>query len=247
MPVNTITIENLTVHYNKFKVLQDISFEISKGDFLAVIGPNGSGKTTLIKTILGLHNATTGKILFDGEDNHSEAFKHSTGYLPQIIETIDPRFPATVKEIVASGIMSKKSFPKRLSNEDNKAIDKALELLQIDDIKNANIGKLSGGQQQRTLLARALASNPSVLILDEPTGALDPQSRDNFYNTLKKFNQEENVTVILVTHDSHSFGKYANKILYLDRKVIFFGDFDQFDNAPDEVKYFGNHQENCGC
>lgn len=245
--MNAIDVKNINVYYNNHQVLHDINFHVEKGDFIAIVGPNGSGKTTLIKTIMGLIKPASGTIEINGKPIDSNGYRKNIGYLPQIVERLDPRFPATVNEVVSSGIRSKKKFPGRLDQEDISSIKKSLELLKINDLCSHRIGELSGGQQQRVLLARALVDNSSMLILDEPTGALDPQTRDSFYDTLMHFNQHHNVTVLLVTHDSHSFGKFANKILYIDRKIKFFGDFNEFDNTPDMVKYFGHDEHCCGC
>jgi zinc transport system ATP-binding protein len=241
-----LTVNNLTVRYQNVEALRDVSFHVDTGDFLAIVGPNGSGKTTLVKTILGLLDHDSGTISIHGNSGR-KTLSESTGYLPQKMDNVDPRFPATVYEVVATGILSRKRVPRRLSHKDQQEIDRVLALLQIDDLKRKTIGRLSGGQQQRTLLARALVSDPSILVLDEPTGALDPKSRDHFYEILKKYNNDYKKTILLVTHDSHSFGKYADRILYLDRRVIFFGSFSEFEAALPEVRYFGNSDGCCGC
>ena len=230
--MSLITVKNLSVNYGDFRALHDISFSIEKNDFLAVVGPNGSGKTTLIKTLTTLHKPAEGTIEYENE-------KVTIGYLPQKSTYADPRFPATVEEIVASGLMGAKRFPRFLSDEDKKAIDESLGLLDIDNLRKRQIGQMSGGQQQRALLARALVSDPSILILDEPTGALDPTSRDCFYTTLKKMNKEHGVTVIIVSHDTHAISDFANKLLFLDRTVLYFGGFKQF--SEESMSHYFNH------
>ncbi len=224
--------------------MYDINFEVIKGDFLAIVGPNGSGKTTLIKTLTGLIKPNSGYVHINGTSNQH---KSRLGYMPQRLDLFNPKFPATVKEIVTTGLTILKKFPKFITSEDKDRVHEVLHLLQIADIQNKMIGELSGGQQQRVHVARTLVSNPDVLILDEPAGALDPKFRDDFYATLKSFNKDQGITIIIVTHDSHSFGKYANKILYLDRKVKFFGSFEEFDKSDSLVKYFGSSHDCCGC
>lgn len=235
--MSLIAVENLAVNYGDFRALHDVSFSVDQGDFLAVVGPNGSGKSTLIKAMSGLLTPSEGFI--------KKADKlRQIGYLPQKSTYADPRFPATVREIVASGLLGNKKFPRFLKSEDHDAVDKALKLLKIVDLKNKRIGHLSGGQQQRALLARALVSNPSVLILDEPTGALDPTSRDCFYSTLQEMNQEHSVTIIIVSHDTHEIGNFAKRILFLDRQVLYFGDFDGFSESS--VAHYFNHSHDEG-
>ena len=122
-----------------------------------------------------------------------------------------------------------------------------LDALQIGALRGSLIGELSGGQQQRVLLARALVHRPRILILDEPTVALDPQSRENFYLTLQKLNKEEGITILFVTHDSGTIGKYAGKLLYLDKKVIFYGSFDRFCSSSAMTDYFGKSSQHVIC
>jgi zinc transport system ATP-binding protein len=197
------------------------------------VGPNGSGKTTLIKTLVGLVPAAAGKVIF--------APGVRLGYLPQKALYADPRFPATVREVVASGLIAR-PFPRRLTPHDREQVGDALSLLQIEDLADKRIGRLSGGQQQRVHLARAMVDNPSLLILDEPTGALDPHSRECFYSTLAHLHSHHGVTIIIVTHDSHSIGDYAASILFLDRKVLFYGPMKSFEADARQEHYFGMHQ-----
>ena len=120
-------------------------------------------------------------------------------------------------------------------------------MLDIHEIKDKRIGELSGGQQQRVLLARALIGEPEFLILDEPTTALDPETRDNFFSTLKELNQNQRVTIIIVTHDVADIGKYASKLLYLDKRIIFFGSFENFCSSADMANYFGEFAQHLIC
>jgi len=221
-----ITVENLTVNYGDYCALQDISFDVSRGDFLAVVGQNGSGKTTLIKTIAQLIKPQKGRVIFHNPDD-------IIGYLPQKTSTLDTRFPANVEEIVLSGLRCSKdkNTPKKLND--------ALDLLKISDIRKRKIGQLSGGQQQRAILARALISSPTILILDEPTGALDPSSRDCFYDTIKKMNEEFSTTVIMVSHDFHDIKDYAKTVMLVDRVLLSYEKSQDF-LSGDEKCYFNN-------
>jgi len=241
MSAEIIQIKNLSVKYGEIEALSDVSFDIMSGDYVGIVGPNGSGKSTLIKSILGLI-AFEGKIIFQGETLSDFILKNNIGYLPQKMSFIDQRFPATAMEIVVSGLYCRKKFPKRVTKNDYKKAGEIMETLGISGLADRSIGKLSGGQQQRILLARALIHSPKLLILDEPTVALDPQSRDTFTSIIKNLNTEHGVTILLVSHDSGSVGKYASKFLYLDRKVVFYGTFDNFCRSDEMTKYFGSDQ-----
>ncbi len=240
--MNVIEVNKLSVQYRGVEALSRISFDVEEGDYIGIVGPNGSGKTTLIKALLGLI-PYEGKILFQGKS--LEQFTHSKkhiGYLPQKMSFIDEMFPAKAIEIVASGVYCCKKFPKRLTGEDYKAALKAMDILGIKNLKDRPVGKLSGGQQQRVLLSRALIHQPDVLILDEPTVALDPQARDTFYATIEELNKENKTTILFVSHDIGSAGNFVSKLLYLDRKIVFFGTLDDFCKSPQMSDYFGHDQ-----
>ncbi|HNZ26496.1 MAG TPA: metal ABC transporter ATP-binding protein [Spirochaetota bacterium] len=232
-----IEVRNLSVKYQNAIILNNINFTVDKGDYIAVVGPNGSGKTTLIKTLLALIEKSEGKIEFSTK---------KIGYLQQKISIADSNFPSNVREIIRSGLLINKKS-KIYSSIDNEKVDSIIEKLGIEDIKYKLIGKLSGGQIQKALLARAIISDPDILILDEPTTALDPNSRDFFYNYIKELNEKENKTIILVSHDIGAVGKFAKKILYLDRVVIFYGTFSEFCHSSDMTKYFGNISQHFFC
>ena len=173
---NILTVDNLNFSYGKNQILKDISFEIEEGDYVGIVGPNGSGKTTLIKILVGLIDSNRGQVKF-----HDEAVKgNSIGYVPQSAIERDKLFPATVREIVATGLLSQKGGLKFYSREDYRKVDSIIRKLEIEDLKGRKIGNLSGGQIQRVLLARAMVSEPKILFLDEPTSALDPKIREDF-------------------------------------------------------------------
>lgn len=225
-------ISDLSVSYGKTEVLNDVSFNILEGDYVGIVGPNGAGKSTLIKALLNLLVPSSGKVVYNID-------KNQVGYLPQITEKNHKLFPASVFEVVSTGILLKKSFPKFLNKEDRKKVSDSLKLLNIEDLANKKIGDLSGGQQQRVLLARALVSDPKLLILDEPTSALDPKIRNEFYELLKNLNENLKVTIILISHDMGTIGKYASKLVYLDKTLIFNGSFKEFCESNKMTEYFG--------
>jgi zinc transport system ATP-binding protein len=247
MPPEVIKVDNLSLRYNSVDVLSNISFSAEAGDYIGLVGPNGSGKSTLIKAMLGLLSPSGGGVTLFGQAASELEGREKIGYLPQKMSSFNPHFPATVRETVALGLISQKKFPKRLNSVDDAAINNALDLLNISDIKREMIGNLSGGQQQRVFIARALVNKPEALFLDEPTTALDPETRDGFYELINRLNRETGVTVLLVTHDMGTIGKYAKKLLYIDKKVIFFGGFDDFCRSDEMTRFFGQSSQHLIC
>ena len=246
MQVNVLELNNCSVSYQNIEAVSNVSFSIQQGDYVGIVGPNGSGKSSLIKAILGLL-PSSGDITLLGAPLKKFSQWSRVGYLPQKQNSINPLFPATVAEVVSLGLLSTKKIPKRLNEADKAHIRDVMAWLEILDIKDTMFARLSGGQQQRVFLARAMVNNPRLLILDEPTVALDPQSRENFYRITKHINTQHNVTVLLVTHDTGSIGQYASKMLYLDKKLVFFGGFDEFCSSPDMSSYFGTYTQHLMC
>jgi len=242
-----ISVEGLSVRYNSLEVLRDISLSVNTGDYVALVGPNGSGKTTLIKTILGLVEPSKGSVsLFKSIPSIFQDW-HKIGYIPQRLTSSNPYFPAFVKEIVAMGLLPNKKFPRMIKKADSPIVDNALSMLGILHLKNKHIGELSVGQQQRVLIARALINKPELLILDEPTVAIDPEMMERFFNILHELNRDKNTTIILVTHDIGSVGRYASRLLYLDKRVVFFGTFKDFCESEAMTGYFGHTSQHIIC
>ncbi len=242
MSVKLLEIKDLSVQYHGVEALRKISLSIDRGDYVGMAGPNGSGKTTMVKALLGLV-PFSGTIKYQGRSLREFVVSEHIGYLPQKMSFLDQRFPATAKEVVVSGVYCCKKFPKFLNRSDYDAADQAMALLGIADLADRLIGRLSGGQQQRVLLARALVHNPRFLILDEPTEALDPQSREALYSTVERLNKENGVTILLVSHDVASIGKYASKLIYLDRELVFCGTVEAFSTSSQMRVYFGAGQQ----
>ncbi len=245
MPI--ISVKNLSFGYNNAAVLDGISFVVEEGDYIALVGPNGAGKTTLIKILLGLEKCDSGSIEMFGKDIAGFNQWNKIGYLPQKIDSFNPLFPATVEEVVALGLLSQKKYPKRLNKNDRVAVENVLAAFGISDLKNRLVNELSGGQQQRVFLGRAMVSEPSLLILDEPSAALDPHIRESFFETIQKINKEKKTTIILITHDIGQVGEYAEKMLYLDRELIFYGKFSDFCLSSEMTKRFGNFSQHLIC
>lgn len=215
-----IKVDNITVKYQYHTAVKDVSFQINKGDFVGVIGENGSGKTTLIKAILGALDLHSGSISL------SKGLK--IGYLPQNVMRADAIFPATSEEVALMGLLEEKKFPKIITKKDKARVSALFSDLGIEHLKYKRIGQLSGGQQQRVMLVRALVNNPDVLILDEPTSALDTVIQHTFLETLKKFNKENQTTIIIITHDLATVGEYIDRVLYMNQTLEYMGPLDEF-------------------
>lgn len=242
-----LSIKNLSCWYGRDEVLTGVAFDVLRGDYVGVAGPNGAGKTTLVKTVLGLLETYRGAIVLFGQDLQSFNGWGRIGYLPQRVSAFNPLFPASVKEVVGLGLLSKKRFPRRFYRADGARIKRSLELMAISDLEARPVSALSGGQQQRVFLARALVSDPELLILDEPGTALDPQSREGFFEFIKKLNREQGITILLITHDTSDIGQYASKLLYLDKKVVFYGSFQDFCKSDEMGRYFGPFSQHTIC
>lgn len=248
MPLDVLTIENLDCSYQGISVLSDVTLPVSAGDYIGVVGPNGSGKSTLIKAVLGLIPVDTGTVRLFGTPVSAFRAWERIGYLPQRVQQFNPAFPATVEEIVRLGLLAARRFPRRVGGRgDTPAVERAMEALGITSIRKKLIGQLSGGQQQRVLLARAVVGGPDLLILDEPTTALDPETRERFYALLGDLHRNDGTTIILVTHDTGVIGSLASRLVYVDRRVIFNGTLEDFCRSDEMTAFFGEASQHVIC
>jgi len=212
-------VEDLSLRVRSQTILSQISLQIFNGDYIAIIGPNGGGKTTLIRLLLGLERATSGAIkLFSKK--HS-AFKewHKIGYVPQRASLVDANFPATVLDIVNMGRTAKRSFFSKMSQEDKQIVEDAMQKMDIQNLRDKMVGTLSGGQRQRVMIARALASKPEVLILDEPNTGVDAISQKRFYELLGELNRKEGMTILFITHDIGVIADDIGRLFTINQKA----------------------------
>ncbi|MBE7028503.1 MAG: metal ABC transporter ATP-binding protein [Ruminococcaceae bacterium] len=225
----------LTLGYDSNNVIENLSFSAEHGDFLCILGENGSGKSTLIKGILKLIKPISGKIEFGNPHT-------SIGYLPQQAE-LQRDFPASVKEVVMSGCTTPKL--RLFSRSAKKTAEKNMALLGISDLAKKSISELSGGQLQKVLLARALSSAATMLLLDEPTSSLDPIAASEMYEIISNLNKNSGVTVIMVSHDIKSALKYATHILHIGNKTTFFGTTEGYLKLPESKTFssFGGDED----
>lgn len=212
--MDLIQIKDLSFSYpSKKDTLKHINLKIKKGGFTCIVGENGSGKSTLLKCILGLNKGYTGEII---KTSH-------IGYLPQKSE-IQSNFPATIEEVVLSGTISNNVKSIFYKKEDKEKAKQVMEKLGIYDIRKQCFADLSGGQQQRVLIARALCATKDIIVLDEPTNGLDPSIAKQIYELLDNLKKEENITILMVSHDIERALNYADKVIELiNGKIVFEG------------------------
>lgn len=245
-----IELTDVNFRYEQRLVLEHINFTVKEGEFWALIGPNGSGKSTLINIILGLLEPQQGSVKLFGED--IEAFHHREriGYVSQKSNSFNSGFPATVLEVVRSGLTRKKGLFKRFTKKDERRAMRALEIVKMESFAHKNIGQLSGGQQQRVFIARALVGEPKLLVMDEPTVGIDQQNVASFYSMLNELNREHGIAILLVTHEIDLVTELATHVACLNRSMHFHGiqsDYQKVDQASIS-KWYGHpvrrlHQE----
>ncbi|TDL98127.1 metal ABC transporter ATP-binding protein [Macrococcus brunensis] len=226
-------VKHIDYRYPDKKALQDINLKIYPGDFLAIVGPNGSGKSTLLKLILGILQLQSGEILVNGEPLNQQKSER-IGYVSQKANSGNTGFPASVREVILSGLIQEKKLFQRFKKQDRERVNQMMERLNIEHLADKNISQLSGGQQQRVFIARALISNPSILILDEPTVGIDAKHVADFYQLLSRL-KSEGITILMVTHDIGVVADTATNVACLNQHLHFHGTIQQF-KSLDEVE-----------
>ena len=209
--------EHVGFGYENQDAVLDVNLEVNEGDYICIVGENGSGKSTLMKGILGLLKPTSGRIEYS-----EELKKAGIGYLPQQTDA-QKDFPATVFEVVISGCLGKRGSRPFYSMKEKKEARANLDRLGIRDLEKSCFRELSGGQKQRVLIARALCATDKLLILDEPITGLDPSAILDFYQLIRKLNQEEKVAILMVSHDMANIVHQGGKILQMRQKPLFWG------------------------
>ncbi|WP_247730582.1 metal ABC transporter ATP-binding protein [Halovivax limisalsi] len=236
-PEPIVRFEDVSFGYGDRPVLESISLEIEPGAFLGVVGPNGSGKSTLLDLLLGLRRPDSGCVTLFGDPAHAFEAGERIGYVPQDVAHSSDGMPITVREVVAMGRYPRRPVG-RFDDDDRRAIDEALAAVDIGAIESRRVGRLSGGQRQRVFVARALAADADLLVLDEPTVGVDASSRSSFYDLLGELHAS-GLTVVLVEHDVGVVTSYATAVACLDRQLHFHGDPEEFAESDAIERAYG--------
>ncbi len=219
MATPVIELRDVSTVYEGERVpaIREINLSIELGEFVAIIGPNGAGKTTLLETINGLLPYTRGQVLVLGQDvaRFGPQLRSQIGYVPQEFQ-FDETTPVLVRDVVLMGRYGQIGLLRRPSTEDRTRVQEALELLGLAELAERPIGKLSGGQQQKVLLARALAKEPKILLLDEPFSHLDFAARDEVAELIARWHRERGLTTLIVLHDLEAIPSHCHRVVLLD-------------------------------
>jgi ABC-type Mn2+/Zn2+ transport system ATPase subunit len=214
-----LDIRGLWVGYRQLTALENITFQVAQQEVVGIIGPNGSGKSTLMKSIIGLIKPWRGEITVLGESNTVQ--RQRIGYMPQI-EDVDWDFPVSVSDVTLMGRYAKRGLFRHTTQEDREAADSALQRVGMYHYRHRLIGELSGGQRRRVLLARALANDPQLLLMDEPMAGLDATAQHQLLDIIDEL-RAEGATIVLSTHDLSCVSTCAAKVACLNRRLVAFG------------------------
>ena len=217
-----LSAEGVSFAFGAHRVLEDVELEVSPGEFTALVGPNGAGKSTLLRIVLGLLAPQAGRVEVFGASPRRFADRWRLGYVPQR-PRLAPDLPATVEEVVAAGRLAKQGWWRRARPADRAAVGHALESVALEGLRTQRVVELSGGQQQRVLIAKALASEPELLILDEPIAGVDAQAQRLFRDSLVHLLRDHGAAVLLVSHELGAVAEDLDRVVVLRRRVLFDG------------------------
>ncbi|MCK4910415.1 MAG: metal ABC transporter ATP-binding protein [Thermodesulfovibrionales bacterium] len=237
-----IEVKGVGFGYQGGQALSDVSFSVHEGEYLGIIGPNGGGKTTLLKIVLGLLSPDEGSVRLFGEPSEEFSQRYRIGYVPQG-HGAEP-FPASVSEVVWSGRFPRMGLLARRSPEDREAVGRAMEAAGVHEISRRLLGQLSGGERQRVSIARALASGPEVLILDEPSVGVDIGAQEAFYAFLGKLNRDQGMTILFVSHDVGVVAREVGTLLCLNKRMVCHGRPENIIKGDFLETVYGSHVKN---
>lgn len=212
--------------------VDDVSFSIAPGEFVALVGPNGAGKSTLLRLLLGLLEPTAGQVRVFGAAPGDLKDRWRLGYVPQRF-VVPADLPATVEEVVAAGRLARTGWRRRMRAEDRVEIEHAMTAVALDDLRKRPVRELSGGQQQRAFIAKALAGQPELLVLDEPVAGVDAESQERFRDSVVHNVREHGAAVLLVSHELGAVAEDLDRVIVLRAGHIF------FDGPPAELSARG--------
>jgi zinc transport system ATP-binding protein len=232
----SIAATDLCVHYGDYCALHNFDLEAKSGEFIGIVGPNGGGKSTLMRALLGLLRSAHGELRVDGP----------VAYVAQDAVQMDPNVPVSVMEFASLGRLGRR-FLLRKTNEDRARVQEALQETGVWDLRTRRLSALSGGQRQRVHLAQALCQDVRILLLDEPTTGIDPQSRTDLYQLLRHLSHDHGITILMVSHDTDSLADLVDRIIVVDKTKRFDGDgiaYREWSRAPVNIPThnpFGAH------
>ncbi len=215
---SAIDVEHVTVHYGDVLALDDISLRIERGRVCGLVGMNGSGKSTLFNTLMGAIRPGRGEVRIDGASTGEARRRGVVGYVPQS-EKVDWAFPVTVRDVVMTGRYGRQGFTRRVRPADRVAVDRAIERVELTDLADRQIGALSGGQRKRAFVARGIAQEAGILLLDEPFAGVDKRSEATIVRLLRELAASGD-TVLVSTHDLHALPELADEAILLMQRVL---------------------------
>jgi len=234
-----VDVRGLTFGYAATPVVEDVDLRVDRGEYVGIVGPNGSGKSTLLRLILGLHEADAGSAELLGHPARAFSERERVGYVAQDVTEDEKRMPITVAEVVLMGRFPHAGFG-RVDKRDRELTQQALETVGIDHLADRRITNLSGGQRQRAYIARALAGEADLLVLDEPTVGVDAESVDAFFDLLAELNAD-GMTILLVEHDIGSVIKHTDRVICLNRELYFDGSPSDFSESNALDRAYGTN------
>ncbi|SFR35742.1 metal ABC transporter ATP-binding protein [Halogeometricum limi] len=239
--MSVLELADVTYSYGDRPAVENVSMTVEPGDFLGLVGPNGSGKTTLLKLMLGLLRPDSGSVTLFGRPAHEFADGTRVGYVSQAATRKAGGMPVTVREVVTMGRYPHVGL-RRFRERDTERITEALDIVGVADLADRRFSTLSGGQKQRVVIARALAADAELLALDEPTVGVDAESREAFYDLLRRLNRE-GLTVLLVEHDIGVVTAFATRVACINRRLFFHGDSIDFSESDALREAYGANQQ----
>ena len=228
-----LDVNNVSVSRSGKMILRDIDLRLSKGEFVGLVGPNGSGKSTLLLSILGVLKLHSGAVRIFGEPPMSRRLHGRIGWVSQAASNLPRDIKITVRELVQLGTVNAKNMLELVDRKRRQQVNKAIQMVDLEDVKNTDIGRLSGGQRQRAVIARALASEAELIILDEPLVGIDRESRNSLLKLLDGLCHDEGKTILMVSHDLAAIRQTAHRMIFLEESIRFDGKTEEF---PDLVE-----------